>query len=185
LVLLVLAVIWAAVLVPPMWRSRVEARPADSIKQFHRHLRVLNGTEPHGYSRALTAQAGSAVITAPATYRRSTPSSAELRRRRTLERRRNVLFSLGGACAGTLFLSPVMGSKMLALNIVCDLLLAAYVALLVQLRNAAAERDTKLRYLPRQRPVLDLRESTVGASFYDEVSAWADANPAYATAGAR
>jgi hypothetical protein len=168
-----------------MWRSRVEARPADSIKQFHRHLRVLNGTEPHGYSRALTAQVGSPVITAPATYRRSTSSSAELRRRRTLERRRNVLFSLTALCAGTLLFSLVLGPKMLLVHVLCDLMLAAYVALLVQLRNAAAERDTKLRYLPRQRQVLDLRESPVNASFYDEVSAWADANPAYATVGAR
>jgi hypothetical protein len=146
---------------------------------------VLNGTEPHGYSRALTAQVGSAVITEPTTYRRSTSSSAELRRRRTLERRRNVLFSLAGACAGTLFLSLVMGTPMLVINVACDLMLAGYVLLLVQLRNAAADRDAKLRYLPRQRPVLDLREARMNASFYDEVSAWADANPAYATAGAR
>jgi hypothetical protein len=167
-----------------MWRSRVEARPADSIKQFHRHLRVLNGTEPHGYSRALTATVGSAVITAPATYRRSTSSSAELRRRRTLERRRNVLFSLTGACFATLLLAFVAGPKMLMLNVLCDLTLAAYVAMLVHLRNMAAERDTKLRYLPRQQNVLDLREG-MSASFYDEVSAWADANPTYATVGAR
>jgi hypothetical protein len=168
-----------------MWRSRVEARPADSIKQFHRHLRVLNGTEPHGYSRALTAQVGSAVITAPATYRRSTSSSAELRRRRTLERRRNVLFTLTGLCAGTLLFSLVLGSKMLLVNIACDLMLAGYIAVLVQIRNAAATRDNKVRYLPQQRSVLDLRESAVTSSFYDEVSAWADASPAYATAGAR
>lgn len=168
-----------------MWRSRVEGRPADSIKQFHRHLRVLNGTEPHGYSRTLTAQVGSPVITAPATYRRSTPSSAELRRRRTLERRRNVLFVLTGLCVGTLLFAVVGGPKVFLVNVVCDLLLAGYVATLVRIRNVASERETKLRYLPRQAQVLDLRDTSVG-SFYDEVSAWGDAaTPAYATAGAR
>ncbi|HVV37109.1 MAG TPA: hypothetical protein VHC63_10940 [Acidimicrobiales bacterium] len=163
-----------------MWRSRAEGRPADSIKQFHRHLRVLNGTEPHGYSRALTAQVGSPVITAPMTYRNSIRSGAEMRRQRTLERRRNVLFTLTGLCVGTLLMSFVFGSKMLLVNVVCDLLLAAYVATLVHLRNAASERSTKLRYLPRQERVLDLREAA-SSSFYDEVSAWGDT---YATAGA-
>jgi hypothetical protein len=166
-----------------MWRSRADGRPADSIKQFHRHLRVLNGTEPHGYSRALTAQAGSAVITAPMAYSRSQRSSAELRRRRTLERRRNVLFILTGLCVATLLFSFVAGAKMFALNVVCDALLAAYIATLVHLRNAAAERDTKLRYLPRQERVLDLRDTA--DSFFDEVSSWADANGALVTAGAR
>jgi hypothetical protein len=157
-----------------MWRSRVEGRPADSIKQFHRHLRVLNGTEPHGYSRALTAQAGSAVITAPTTYRASTRSSAELRRRRTIERRRNVLFSLTGAVVFTLLLAIVGVPMMLAAHLIADVLLAGYVGMLMYLRSVAAEREMKLRYLPQNR-VLDLR---------DDVASW-DAQPAYAGIGIR
>lgn len=170
MVLLVLAVIWAAVLVPPMWRNRADGRPADSIKQFHRHLRVLNGTEPHGYSRTLTAQAGSPVITAPMSYQRPTGvrGSADLRRRRTMERRRNILFSLVGMAAVTLVLAIVGIKIMLPVNIVADLLLASYVALLVRLRSVSSERDMKLRYLPGQ-PVVDLRDS-----------AWGDIAPAYA-----
>lgn len=160
MVLLVLAVIWAAVLVPPMWRNRVEGRPADSIKQFHRHLRVLNGTEPHGYSRTLTAQAGSPIITAPMTYRASTVRSTELRRRRTIERRRNVLFGLAGAAVFTLFLAILSVPMMLAAHLLVDVLLAGYVALLANMRKAAADREMKLRYMPQQRPVLDLRDET-------------------------
>src|SRR4051794_20741855 len=157
-----------------MWRSRTDGRPADSIKQFHRHLRVLNGTEPHGYSRALTAQAGSAVITAPMSYSRPQRTSVEMRRRRTLERRRNVLFILTGLCVATLLFSFVAGAKMLALNVMCDALLGAYGATVVPLRNPAGERNPKVRYLPRQQPVLDLRNDA--GSFYDEVSSWADTN---------
>ena len=173
MVLLVLAVIWAAVLVPPMWRSRTDGRPADSIKQFHRHLRVLNGTEPHGYSRALTAQAGSAVITAPMTSRGSRRSSAELRRRRTIERRRNVLFCLAGLAVGTLLLAVVGLPMMLGVNLVVDALLAGYVAMLAHLRSVAAERDMKLRYLPNT-GVLDLRD--------DMTAGWGEL-PTYAAAG--
>lgn len=165
MVLLVLAVIWAAVLVPPMWRNRAEGRPADSIKQFHRHLRVLNGTEPHGYSRTLTAQAGSPVITAPMTYRGSTIRSTELRRRRSMERRRNVLFGLTGAALFTLFLAILSVPMMLAAHLLIDALLAGYVALLANMRKIAADREMKLRYMPQQRQVIDLR---------DEVTAWGD-----------
>ena len=82
------------------------AVPADSIKQFHRHLRVLNGTEPHGYSRTLTANPGLArrhradALPQPSRH----APAADLRRRRTIERRRNVLFSLVGVAVGTLVL---------------------------------------------------------------------------------
>ena len=158
MVLLVLAVIWAAVLVPPMWRNRAEGRPADSIKQFHRHLRVLNGTEPHGYSRALTAQAGSPVITAPMAYRGSTIRSTELRRRRSIERRRNILFGLTGAALFTLFLALLSVPMMLPLHLLADVLLGGYVALLANMKKSASDREMKLRYLPQQRSVLDLRE---------------------------
>ncbi|HVL27065.1 MAG TPA: hypothetical protein VM390_02875 [Acidimicrobiales bacterium] len=46
LVLLILAVIWAAVLIPPFLRARAEGRPADSITDFHRQLSVLRRTGP-------------------------------------------------------------------------------------------------------------------------------------------
>ena len=172
MVLLVLAVIWAAVLVPPMWRSRADGRPADSIKQFHRHLRVLNGTEPHGYSRTLTATAGSAVITAPMPYRSSMRSSAELRRRRTLERRRNVLFSLAGSAAFTLLLAVVGVKFALMAHLLSDIMLVAYVGLLARMRAIAAERELKLRFLPQG-----------GNGYHDEdASAWGDISAAFATA---
>jgi hypothetical protein len=153
-----------------MWRNRADGRPADSIKQFHRHLRVLNGTEPHGYSRTLTAQAGSPVITAPMSYRRPTGvrGSADLRRRRTIERRRNVLFSLVGLAAATLVLGVTAMHTLLVVHVMVDVLLAAYVMLLARLRGVASEKDMKLRYLPNQ-PVVDLRDSV-----------WSDAGPAYA-----
>ena len=41
MVLLILAVIWAAVLLPPYLQNRSESRPADSISSFQRQLSVL------------------------------------------------------------------------------------------------------------------------------------------------
>ena len=170
MVLLVLAVIWAAVLVPPMWRNRTDGRPADSIKQFHRHLRVLNGTEPHGYSRALTANPGSLVVTSPMTYGRASGirPSADLRRRRTIERRRNVLFTLVGVAGGTLLLAIVGVQMMLMFHVITLLLLAGYIGLLVRLRTVAAEREMKLHYLPNT-GVVD-----------NDVTAWGELTAAYA-----
>lgn len=45
-VVLILAGIWAAVLIPPILRARAESSPADSIGDFRRQLRVLQRTGP-------------------------------------------------------------------------------------------------------------------------------------------
>jgi hypothetical protein len=44
LVLLVVAAAWAAVLIPPMLRSRVENRPNSSVTDFRRQLNTLQAT---------------------------------------------------------------------------------------------------------------------------------------------
>src|SRR5437588_10387809 len=51
-VLLILALVWAAVLVPPWLRNRADARPADSITAFRHRLNVLERTGPVGAGRA-------------------------------------------------------------------------------------------------------------------------------------
>jgi hypothetical protein len=90
-------------------------------------------------------------------------SSVELRRARTLKRRRDVLFSLLGAMGVTLLLGAVPSMRVLwGLHVVLDLAFAGYVAALVRLRNIAAERDMKLRFLPgaaHAEPALALRRS--------------------------
>jgi len=44
LVLLVVAAVWAAVLIPPMLRSRVDNHPHSSVTDFRRQLSTLQGT---------------------------------------------------------------------------------------------------------------------------------------------
>ncbi len=48
LVLLVVAAAWAAVLIPPMLRSRIENRPNSSVTDFRRQLSTLQSTSTPG-----------------------------------------------------------------------------------------------------------------------------------------
>jgi hypothetical protein len=158
-VLLILAGIWAAVLVP--WvRSRVEPGTADSIGDFRRQLGVLQRTGPATVAPANRLRVPPYNPGMPTPYqgaqsvvRRQAPSASAsadaARRARTLKRRRDVLFSLLGAMAGTLLLGMLPPFRMLwALHVLLDLAFAGYVALLVRMRNDAAEREMKLHFLP-------------------------------------
>ena len=157
MVLLILAGIWAAVLVP-MVRSRVEPGPADSIGAFRRQLGVLQRTGPAVVAPANQLRVPPYNPGVPTPYagyagahslarRYASPDAA--RRARTLKRRRDILFTLLGGMAATLLLGLLPPLRMLwALHVVLDLAFAGYVALLVRTRNAAAEREIKLRFLP-------------------------------------
>lgn len=80
-------------------------------------------------------------------------SAASFRRRQALKRRRDVLLALVTGAVGSLLLGLIPGlHAMLLVNLIIDMLLAAYVSLLIRLRNLAAERDRKLAYLPRTAP---------------------------------
>jgi len=175
LVLLVLAGIWAAVLIPPAVRARAEGRPGDSISNFRRQLTVLRGTGPHragvggrtaggdhwyrpnGSTPALTPVHGPLRSTrATVTPHRApvrgvrTASPASAARSRTIRRRRDVLMALFAAAVATLALGLLFSiGVMLIVHVIADVLLVAYVALLVHQRNAAAERDLKVRFLPQ------------------------------------
>jgi hypothetical protein len=175
LVLVVLAIIWIAVLVPPALRARAEGRPGDSISAFRRQLVVLRRTRPH-VQRAMIPErpAGHAYVARPGVpvtsltarravaARRSAPAGARAlataglpsTRSRTLRRRRDVLVGLLAAVVGTLVLGVLLGSRALLLaQLVADVLLVAYVALLIRQRTLAAEREMKVRFLPEARPM--------------------------------
>lgn len=139
MVLVILAVIWAAVLVPPYLQNRSDSRPADSISTFRNQLSVLE-------RRAHSAVPGHA---APVRQRqdagvrldRSRSARAESRRRR-----RDILVTLLAAATITLVIGLVM-TPVLLLHVAIDVLLVAYVALLVRQRRIAEERAHKVRYL--------------------------------------
>jgi len=158
-VLLILAVIWAAVLIPPLLGARAEARPADSIGDFRRQLSVLRRTAPVSMPPAHTM--GNVVPIVPVQPAVVVRDSA--RRRRTLKRRRDVFYALLTAMGGSLLLAVVGLKAMLGLHLLLDVAFAGYVAMLVRMRNETAERDMKVRFLPQHgsaaEPVLALRRS--------------------------
>lgn len=162
LVLVVLAVIWVVVLVPPALRARAESRPADSISAFHRQLGVLSQARPRWGRQPL------ALASLPSTNRRSQdwfdsqPRSVRSARpsaaahQSTQKRRRDVFVTLIVAMAATLLLGFVPFLRVMwAVNAVIDGLFVAYVALLIHYRNVAAERDMKVRFLPTPQPKLE------------------------------
>jgi hypothetical protein len=154
-VLLILAGIWAAVIIAPMVRARVEGTPADSIGSFRRQLSVLQRTAPsvvHPANR-LRADTGAAIPPYRPQVAPQLPlvasSNAALRRQQIRRRRRDVFFALIAGTAGSLLLGLLPGLQvMLFVFAVFAVLLGGYVALLIRLRNLAAEREMKLRFLP-------------------------------------
>ncbi len=177
MVLVVLAIIWVAVLVPPALRTRAEGRPGDSISAFKRQLRVLRRTAPQSSRSAapewmrgpsygsrpaapvtsLTARRAQATHRPPThslyspypAARHGVPTRAAAARSRTQRRRRDVFTALVGAAAVSLVLGLVPAFRVLLLvHLAVDLLLVAYVAMLIRQRSLAAEREMKVRFLP-------------------------------------
>jgi len=165
-VLLILAALWAALLLPPYIRSRSEQRPADSIGDFRNKLRVLERTGPASVrpanrlwgppnpippyapprSTGFTGMVPSARRTVAAPRTRS----YEAQRRRTAQRRRRDIFlSLLALTALSAVVALVPGlSAMWYLTGVMFAALTGYTLLLVRMRNVSAEREMKLRFLP-------------------------------------
>lgn len=109
----------------------------------------------------IEASSARAAATRPAASGRSGPGrltrpvagdATALRRRQVQKRRRDVFFALVAGAAGSFFLALIPGmSIMWSVQVLFDLLLGAYVALLVRMRNLAAERELKLRFMPAHR----------------------------------
>jgi hypothetical protein len=149
-VLLILAVLWAAVLVPPVLRSRSESRRkgpvGDSTFRFgsdrRRHSRRPAGSRAGRFLHAVpTPQLGPTRSrdggraqngARPARGSRLIASGASAPSSRAQKRRRNVLFILGGTAIATLLLGLVLGNPLLwFVHATADVLLVVYVVLLV------------------------------------------------------
>ena len=153
LVLVILAAIWAAVLLPPFLQSRSENRPADSISTFRNQLHVLERRSTG------TVASGGRPTALPNPYARPV-DRARLARIDAKKRRRDILVTLLAA-AGLTFVMSLLMPKVFLFHLFIDALLVAYVALLVRQRKLAEERSMKVRYLgdarrparPSARPV--------------------------------
>jgi hypothetical protein len=150
-VLLILAVLWAAVLVPPVLRSRSETRRKGSVGDTSFRFGPNSGrSRRSGGSRAgrslhavpapqlgptRSPDGGSAENGARRAARsgsRLIASGASAPTSRAQKRRRNVLIILGGTALATLLLGLVLGSPLLWLaQATADVLLVVYLVLLV------------------------------------------------------
>jgi Flp pilus assembly protein TadB len=138
-VLLILAVLWAAVLVPPVLRSRSESRRSD-MADFTFRLGALTGSRS---SRSNGSRPGRSLHAVP-DFRFAPARSedvegrpgARARRSAAQRRRRNVLMILGGAVVASLLLVLVLGSPILWMaQVLADLMLAIYLFLLILMRR--------------------------------------------------
>jgi hypothetical protein len=170
-VLLVLAVVWGVLLVS-WFRSRTQGGFSDSVGTFRRHLTVLERAAPAKVAPANRLHTGviagrgvpafrspalPAPVRGPAYPSGSSrpgaalrpPTATGLRRRQAQKRRRDVFFALLAGAFGSLVLAMIPGlSVMWSMQIIFDLALVGYIGLLIRMRNLAAERELKLRFMP-------------------------------------
>lgn len=167
-VLLILAGLWAVVLLPPLLRARTE-RTGDSIGDFNYRLDVLSRTNGQASVRGLRPSVGRSR-SGQSSFTPSSLGPSRFGRSGTLalpapggaaKRRRDVLRVLLGSVTVTMLLAFVSGISVLwALNVVADALLFGFLALWAYVRSAQAEHSEKLRYLPAGRaPELALRRT--------------------------
>ncbi len=118
MVLVVLAAIWAAVLLPPYLQKRRAFHPHASIGDFRNQLAVLQRTgDPY----------------APAPVR--TPAGRSMSRTDAQRRRRDILATLTAAAALTFVLALFAGGSVWLLHLTVDAALLGYVALLMQIQQ--------------------------------------------------
>jgi hypothetical protein len=196
-VLLVLAIIWGVLLVSWL-RSRTEGTFSDSVGTFRRHLTVLERATPpvvapanrlrsgHVAGRstippyrstaaripgqALNRQRSAMPAPRPAARPVARPQASPVRRR-SQKRRRDVFFALLAGVIGSLLLGVVSGvAAMWTVQVFFDLCFTAYVALLIRMRNLAAERELKLTFMPHTaRPARPRPAYEMGASGYGDL----------------
>jgi hypothetical protein len=150
LLLVILASMWVAVLLPPYLRNR-SSRSSTSLASFRRLVSTLERTGP----ATLPGWRGSTLPPrlggiSPIPLDRA-PSMMPLGRPEVRRRRRDILLTLLGTAVVTLALAVLLGGIAVWFHLVADAMVATYVGLLVQVRRNAVERHAKVRYLPPPR----------------------------------
>ena len=149
LLVVVLAVMWIVVLVPPLLRSRAIGRPSSSVGDFRRQLSTLQSTTP-----PVRSSYGSSHLRPVAAYRSPTggtrtavrPVSAPTAARSAVkQRRQNILVGLVTSAALTAIVGFGMPIRAVGLaNLVIDVLLVSYIYLLLQIKKT--EQAKAVRY---------------------------------------
>lgn len=147
MVLVVLAAVWLAVLLPPWLRSRKEGRPGDSISSFRRQLTVLERATPVT-SRSMhrvTRQSPQRMAPVRSVPRSHVAPATIAHREAARARRRQVLqlLVMFGMFVGVL--AMVAGGIFIALFFLTMAVLVGYLSLLVKAQRIAAVQYSALR----------------------------------------
>lgn len=137
-VLLLLAVVWAAFLVPPALRRHREGRPGSSVVSFRQQLSTLERATP-GHSLRLSNSGPVPVV-------KSVAPAAKT----STQRRRDVLVVLFASTGTTFVLAVLLGGSATYLFGATLGVLGAYVYALVLIRKRTIERSHKVRPLVRR-----------------------------------
>ncbi len=135
MVLVILAVLWAVVLLPPLLRSRTQ-RSNDSIGDFNFRLDALGRTNGALHLPMMRAK----------------PAGRSAKRRRDVMRVLLIAVGVSGLLALATNLAAVW-----ALNVLADLALLAFASLWAWARSVQAERALKVRPIPARRVETPLR----------------------------
>jgi hypothetical protein len=166
-VLVILAVIWGAVLIPPWLHNRRERQPVRTMASFHRRLdrlavlEALDRTRPrHGsYAVGMPMDAPDLGVGESAGHTDldevdhddpADPTGAGLHRasRYALRRRRQVFFVLLALVGGSMAAAVVSGTVVgWAVHAATACLFVSYVALLVRHHQRVVEQVDKVRHL--------------------------------------
>jgi hypothetical protein len=160
--MVLLAVMWVAVLVPPLLRSRSENRPSSSVGSFRRQLATLGRTTPGsrpGLGRMTPARSalpyyaprpvgGLRPVAGRNPARPLAASASRGYRAAARRRRQQVLLFLVAAVFVTGVAAFGMGLRsFLVVNLIADALLIGYCYVLVQVRRAQeAQRASAYRW---------------------------------------
>ncbi len=139
LVILVLAALWAAVLLPPILRSRSESGMPGGIGDFVGKLRSGLG---HGHAsdgnlpalQPIMGPIGGPVSAMPGAPAGPVRPSAPGQMSPTQRRRRDILVGLIAAAGVTLLLAMVAGPMFWLLHLAVDAALGGYIYLLLQFK---------------------------------------------------
>lgn len=154
LVLIILAAVWAAVLVPPMLRSRRQGSPDNSVVSFRAQLSTLERATPGTSLRDLPPGSASIRGMSMAT------SAQQIDPRR---RRRDVLVGLLAATSFSFLLFVAFGGTFTTFLFLLSIgATGAYVYALRQMHVRSTERHAKVRPLRRPevaRPAMAMRRA--------------------------
>ncbi len=139
--IILLVVLWAAVLVPPLLRNRRELVSRDSVGAFRSQLDTLGRAAPAGSpGGSVSARAASFASGGgwPGVPRNASEAEA---------RRRDILMGLAVTAVVTLVGAALVASALWPLHLLVDVTLIGYVVLLARHRAMTVRRDQDVHYV--------------------------------------